>query len=134
MSNRAHLTSRVRPQGLRLPCSCANARLHERKGIISLRVSPSAAALWMEGDLECVVYPLDASRHERNWIVHLSFTLLGSYSPTLAAAFSRNSDPSRMYLRRVASDRWPVWAMMARSGTPAAAAAVARPARSEWPA
>jgi len=31
-------------------------------------------------------------------------------------------------------DRWPVWAMMARSGTPAAAAAVARPARSEWPA
>jgi len=39
-----------------------------------------------------------------------------------------------MYLRRVASDRWPVWAMMARSETPAAAAAVARPARCEWPA
>ena len=56
------------------------------------------------------------------------------YSPTFAAAFSRNSDPSRMYLRRVARDRWPVWAMMARSGTPAAAAAVARPARREWPA
>jgi len=27
-----------------------------------------------------------------------------------------------MYLRRVARDRWPVWATMARSGTPAAAA------------
>ena len=49
------------------------------------------------------------------------------YSPTFAAAFSRKSDPSRMYLRKVARERWPVWAMMARSGTPAAAAAVARP-------
>ena len=29
------------------------------------------------------------------------------YSPTFPAAFSRNSEPSRMYLRRVASDRWP---------------------------
>ena len=48
-----------------------------------------------------------------------------SQSPTLAAAFSRNSDPSRIYLRRVPSERWPVWAMMARSGTPAEAAAVA---------
>src|SRR5208282_5960808 len=60
------------------------------------------------------------------------FPLTRLYNPTFAAAFSRKSDPSQMYLRKVARERWPVWAMMARSGTPAAA--VARPARREWPA
>src|SRR3984957_13121757 len=70
-----------------------------------------------------VGYPLGASPHERNWIADPPFPLFGPYSPTLAAAFSRNSEPSRIYLRRVASDRWPVWAMIARSGTPVAAVA-----------
>ncbi len=44
-----------------------------------------------------------------------------------------NSEPRRMYLRRVSVRLWPVCAMMARSGTPAAAALVARPARKLWP-
>lgn len=94
--------------------------------------APRAGGLWMKGDLEFVVYQIGASPHER--IAHPPFSLLGSYNPIFAAAFSRKSEPSRMYLRRVATERWPVWAIMARSGTPAAAAAVARPARSEWPA
>jgi hypothetical protein len=39
-------------------------------------------------------------------------------SPSFAAALSRNSEPSRMYLRTVASDRWPVCFMMASSLAP----------------
>jgi hypothetical protein len=54
--------------------------------------------------------------------------------PTFPAAFSKNKEPSRMYLRSVARLRWPVCAMMARSLTPAAAAAVAMPERRLWPA
>jgi hypothetical protein len=54
------------------------------------------------------------------------------YKPTLAAVFSRKSDPSRTYFRSVVSNRCPGCGMIARSGTPAAA--VARPERSECPA
>src|SRR5690606_2982957 len=56
------------------------------------------------------------------------------YSPIPAAALSRNMFPSRMYRRTIMTDLCPVWAMMARSLFPAAAALVARPARREWPA
>ena len=56
------------------------------------------------------------------------------YSPTALEAFSRNKEPSRMYLRSIAVPLWPVCSAMTRSGTPAAAAEVARPARSECPA
>src|SRR5215470_12653867 len=41
-----------------------------------------------------------------------------SYSPTFAAAFSRNSEPSRIYRRTTAELRCPVWFMMARSLAP----------------
>ena len=56
------------------------------------------------------------------------------YSPSALAAFSRKSEPSRMYRRSIAVPLWPVCSAMTRSGTPAAAAEVARPARSECPA
>src|ERR1017187_3044726 len=56
------------------------------------------------------------------------------YSPTALAAFSRNREPSRMYRRSIAVPLWPVCSAMTRSGTPAAAAEVARPARNECPA
>jgi hypothetical protein len=42
-----------------------------------------------------------------------------------------NSDPERMYRRTMVTERCPVWAMIARSEAPPAAAEVARPARSE---
>ena len=53
------------------------------------------------------------------------------YSPTALAAFSQNREPSRMYRRSIAVPLWPVVVAMMRSGTPAAPAEVARPARSE---
>ena len=53
------------------------------------------------------------------------------YSPTALAAFSRNKEPSLMYRRSIAVPLWPVCSAMTRSGTPAAAAEVAKPARSE---
>ena len=53
------------------------------------------------------------------------------YSPTALAAFSRNSEPSRMYRRSIAVPLCPVCSAMIRSGTPTAAAEVARPARRE---
>ncbi len=56
------------------------------------------------------------------------------YNPTFPAALSVNSEPRRMYFRTMASDLCPVCAMMLRSLTPAAAAAVASPARKLWPA
>jgi hypothetical protein len=52
---------------------------------------------------------------------------MSSYNPTIAAAFSRNSDPSFIYRRTVLTERWPVWFMMLRSEAPAAAAEVASP-------
>ena len=51
------------------------------------------------------------------------------YSPTFAAAFSRNKLESRIYRRTIALDRCPVCAIMLRSLAPAIAAEVARPAR-----
>ncbi len=56
------------------------------------------------------------------------------YNPTLAAALSWNRLPARIYFLTMGKLLWPVWAMIARSLTPACAAAVARPARKEWPA
>lgn len=56
------------------------------------------------------------------------------HSPTAAAAFSRKSDPCLIYRRTMRSERCPVCCMIARSDTPALAAEVASPARSEWPA
>ena len=51
-----------------------------------------------------------------------------AYSPArYLLALSVNTDPDRMYLRTIASDRWPVVLMIDRSGAPAAAAEVARP-------
>lgn len=50
-------------------------------------------------------------------------------NPTSAAVFSVTSEPFRMNLRTIGKLLWPVWSMIARSETPAAAAAVARPAR-----
>ena len=50
-----------------------------------------------------------------------------TYKPTTATAFSRNSDPSRIYLRTVFNDRWPVWFMIDRSEAPPIAADVANP-------
>lgn len=58
----------------------------------------------------------------------------GGYSPTVAAALARKSEPSRMYLRATATLVWRVWRMMSRSSAPAMAADVARPARRLWPA
>ena len=55
------------------------------------------------------------------------------YSPTVAAAFSRNVDPSRMWRRTIGRDLCPVCAMIVRSLAPAAAADVAKPARNECP-
>jgi len=59
---------------------------------------------------------------------------VASYNPTLAAALSWNRLPARIYFLTMGKLLWPVWAMIARSLTPACAAAVARPARKEWPA
>ncbi len=53
------------------------------------------------------------------------------YSPTALAAFSRDREPSRMYRLSIAVPVWPVCLAMKRSGTPAEAAEVAKPARSE---
>ena len=55
------------------------------------------------------------------------------YSPPPAAAFSVNSDPSRMYRRNIVVPLWPVVLAMTLSGTPAAAADVASPARGLCP-
>ena len=55
---------------------------------------------------------------------------LPPYSPTVLAAFARNSEPSRMYRRSIAVPLCPVCSAMTRSGTPADAAEVASPARS----
>jgi hypothetical protein len=60
---------------------------------------------------------------------HRMVCSLDHYSPTFAAAFSRNSEESLMYRRTIALDLWPVWAMMLRSLAPAIAAEVASPAR-----
>src|SRR5215469_11403125 len=38
------------------------------------------------------------------------------HSPMPRAAFSQNRSPSRMYRRSVATERWPVWFIMARFG------------------
>ncbi len=57
-----------------------------------------------------------------------------AYSPTVAAALARKSEPSRMYVRATATLVWRVWRMMSRSSAPAIAAAVASPARRLWPA
>ncbi len=38
-----------------------------------------------------------------------------------------------MYLRTIAADRWRVWRMISRSSMSTIAAAVANPARIEWP-
>jgi len=54
--------------------------------------------------------------------------------PASAAAFWAKSEPSRIYLRTMGRLLCPVCAMMTRSDVPAAAADVARPARSECPA
>ena len=40
--------------------------------------------------------------------------LLVSYSPTFTGGFSSKSDRSQMYLHRLARERWPVWAILAR--------------------
>ena len=64
----------------------------------------------------------------------LSWGLLKSYNPTSAAAFSRKSDPSLIYLRRIGRLLWPVCPWITRSETPAIAAAVASPARKLCPA
>jgi len=61
-------------------------------------------------------------------------SLVPLYSPTLAAALSWNRLPARIYFLTMGRLLWPVWAMIARSLTPACAAAVARPARKECPA
>ena len=49
------------------------------------------------------------------------------YSPTLAAAFSLNKLPSRIYRLTIAVERCPVCFMMALSYAPPIAAAVANP-------
>lgn len=56
------------------------------------------------------------------------------YRPSFPAEFSRNKLPSRMYRRTICTLRWPVRFIIERSVAPAIAAAVAYPARSEWPA
>jgi hypothetical protein len=44
-----------------------------------------------------------------------------------------NNSPARMYRFNIASEACPVCALIFQDGTPAAAALVANPARSEWP-
>jgi len=56
------------------------------------------------------------------------------YSPNRPAALSANICPLWIYLRTIATERCLVWFMMLRSLTPARAAAVAIPERSECPA
>ncbi len=76
----------------------------------------------------------------RRWIPAMDLVRPGAaapgrgYRPTAAAALARKSEPSLMYLRATATLWWRVWRMMSRSSAPAWAAAVASPARSEWPA
>jgi hypothetical protein len=53
----------------------------------------------------------------------------GVQSPSLLAGLSRKSEPSRIYLRTVARDRWPVCCMIATSFAPLRYAWVASPAR-----
>ena len=56
-----------------------------------------------------------------------------TYNPTLSAALSGKSEPRRSIRAAPAGLRWPDWAMMAASGTPAQAAKVAKPARTKGP-
>ena len=50
-----------------------------------------------------------------------------------AVALPANGSLIRIYRLKTASERWPVWALIFQTGTPAAAAQVANPARSECP-
>ena len=52
----------------------------------------------------------------------------------MLTAFSRKSEPSRMYFLTISAEQWPVWDMITRSEAPAAAALVAKPALNECPA
>src|SRR5262249_53407324 len=80
-----------------------------------------------------------AVRRRRHYVCrggghHPTSKVAFGYSPTRAAAFSRNSDPLWMSRRRTAIDLCPVCWAITRSGTSAAAALVASPARRLWPA
>jgi hypothetical protein len=57
-----------------------------------------------------------------------SFFAIYPHNPTFAAAFSVNSEPSRMYVRRTGSDLCPLCLAITRSLTLAIAAAVISPA------
>jgi hypothetical protein len=50
-----------------------------------------------------------------------------TYNPSCAAAFSRKSEPTRMYRLTMFKLLCPVWAMMLLSDAPAIAAEVANP-------
>jgi hypothetical protein len=56
-------------------------------------------------------------------------TFLQAHNPRLAAAFLRHIWPSRMYLRNIARERWPVCFMITSSVAPFIAAWVAKPER-----